>query len=160
MHLRRILSLVAAVLAILAMSGCGSSTAGSGIGDRFGTSPDGVITDLVTGMQWKTGPDRNFTWNEAWHWVDGLEGNWRIPLYQELMELWDAGVSSDYWGPFENSGIYVWCLDRESERGYTEFCFSRIDPFGQGHFMSGARVFAVMAPEDGWTMARAEVSGS
>jgi len=145
---------------MLALSGCGSSTAGPGIGDRFAASPDGVITDLVTGMRWKVGPDRGFSWSEACEWVSALGGGWRLPLYRELMELWDAGVSTDFWGPFDNTGVYVWCVDEQSDRGYTEFCFSRIDPFGHGHFMSGARVFAVMAPEGGWTLARAEVSGS
>lgn len=60
------------------------------------------------GLHWQVGPDQNMNWYESKEWVDGLGGNWRMPAMEELQGLWDAGVSSDNWGLFENSGYGVW----------------------------------------------------
>ena len=60
------------------------------------------------GLDWQVGPDEEITWDQAKEWVDGLGGNWRMPTRAELRGLWDAGISSGNWGPFENSGLWVW----------------------------------------------------
>ncbi len=31
-----------------------------------------------------------------------------MPTYAELRGLWNAGVGHGNWGPFENSGFFVW----------------------------------------------------
>ena len=42
---------------------------------------NGVVKDTNTGLEWKAGPDRDMTWNEARFWVESLNldgGGWRI----------------------------------------------------------------------------------
>lgn len=68
----------------------------------------GMIFDHVTGLQWLVGQDRGFTWEEAVSWVSGLGNGWRMPALAELRGLWDAGIRRSDWGPFENSGRWVW----------------------------------------------------
>jgi len=94
---------------LLVLSGCGigRTTVRPEIYGQFEkTGP--IILDTVTGLEWQVGPDQNMTWDEAKAWADGLGGNWNMPTRAELRGLWDAGISSDNWGPFENSGHWVW----------------------------------------------------
>jgi len=60
------------------------------------------------GLYWQVGPDRDLTWNEAKDWVDSIGGDWRMPSEDELIALWDSGIKDNRWGPFENSGWWVW----------------------------------------------------
>lgn len=60
------------------------------------------------GLHWQVGPDRDMTWFEAKEWVEGLGSDWRMPTREELQSLRNAGVSAENWGPFENSGWFVW----------------------------------------------------
>lgn len=60
------------------------------------------------GLYWQVGPDKNMTWDQAKAWVDALGGDWRMPTRAELRGLWDAGINSNNWGEFVNSGGWVW----------------------------------------------------
>lgn len=84
--------LLAMIAVVLIIAGCG----------------DGGGGFKYNGLSWQVGPDQDMTWDEAKAWVDGLGGNWRMPAQAELQGLWDAGVRSDNWGPFENGGKGVW----------------------------------------------------
>ncbi len=75
------------------------------------------------GLFWQVGPDRDMTWDDAKEWVDGLGGDWRIPTRAELQGLWDSGISYDNWGPFENSGWFVWFGEVRDSSSAWGFCF-------------------------------------
>jgi hypothetical protein len=141
-------AIVLLLLLMLMVAGCGSSTSRISIYDRFLVSSDNTITDIVTGLQWKVGPDRDFDWFGAVIWVDDLGGNWRIPLLEELEELYEAGVNTQTWGPFQNTGWLVWSVDYASRDMSYPFCFIPNDVFLGAHTSppSGQRVFAVLSP--------------
>lgn len=128
-------------------AGCGGP-ARMGIHDRFRKTPDGVIADLVTGLQWRVGPDRDFDRRGAEMWISSLEGDWRMPTFDELEELYEAGVTTETWGPFDNSGWLVWCVDYTARNMTTLFCFIPVNPYTAFHFAppAGQRVFAVLSP--------------
>jgi TonB family protein len=68
----------------------------------------GIITDTTTGLEWRLGPDSDTDWYEADSWVKGLGDTWRMPSLSELQELYNAGITFSNWGPFENSGGWIW----------------------------------------------------
>ena len=135
-------------LLLLSLPACGPSTSLIGIYDRFLVSNDNIITDIVTGLQWKVGPDTDFDWYGAGIWINNLEGNWRMPMRDELEELFDAGITTETWGPFENAGWLVWSVDYSSRDMSFLFCFIPNDVFLGIHLNSpsGQRVFAVLSP--------------
>jgi len=135
-------------LLVLLLAGCSSSTSRISIYDRFRSSSDDTITDIVTGLQWKIGPDRDFDWYSAVIWVDDLSGNWRMPMLEELEDLFDAGITTLTWGPFENTGWLVWSVDYASTDMSYPFCFIPNDVFLGSHMPPpyGQRVFAVLSP--------------
>jgi len=76
---------------------------------RFPTDSDGIITDQETGLRWMLGRDQDVKWYVADHWVqEELNGEWRLPIRQELQQLFSAGISATSWGPFHNTGTRVW----------------------------------------------------
>ncbi len=89
---------------MLILPGCMLLTSRISIYDRFLVSNDNTITDIVTGLQWRVGPDRDFDWFDAGIWVASLGGNWRLPYHYELDELYDANITTLTWGPFDNTG--------------------------------------------------------
>jgi len=140
------------LMLLLTINSCGSSTSRISIHDRFRVSSDKIITDIVTGLQWKVGPDRDFDWYGAGIWIEQLEGNWRMPLRNELEELFEAGITVDRWGPFDNTGWFVWSVDYTSRNMSFAFCFIPMDAF-QGIYPTwpaGQRVFAVLSPPGYW----------
>ena len=120
------------------------------IDERFTVDEDSVITDIETGLQWLVGPDIDTGWEAANTWIDDLDGGWRMPLRQELLALWDAGIDTDSWGPFVNSGYYVWCIDSRTSPEKHLFSFVPEDPYWWEVVtdFTGERVFAVLAPEE------------
>ena len=119
------------------------------ISERFSVSPDGIILDSETGLQWLVGPDNDFTWIEAREWIGELEGNWRMPSKWELFDLFDAGVDIYSWGPFDNSGKYVWAFDIHSADLSFLFSFVPDYEFWERRYSEepiGIRVFAVYSP--------------
>jgi hypothetical protein len=110
---------------------------------RFAES-SGIITDYVSDLQWRVGPDRNTNWYEARDWVNGLGSGWRMPTLSELGALYDAGITSDDWGPFENSGYWVWTGEERDSSSAWLFFFNG----GNGDWLtrdgsSNGRAFAV-----------------
>lgn len=98
------------------------------------------------GLYWQVGPSRDMNWGEAKEWVDDLGGNWRMPTLAELQGLWDSGISSDNWGPFENSGLGVWSNEVRDSSSAWLFAFDYGDAtwgFRSGSRYYGARAFAV-----------------
>ncbi len=69
---------------------------------------DNIITDKITGLEWQVGSDKDMNWKNAKSWVSNLDGNWSMPSLAELQELYKAGIISEDWGHFQNSGYYVW----------------------------------------------------
>jgi len=130
------------------LSGCMLSTSRISIYDRFRQSSDDIITDIVTGLQWQVGPDRDFDWQCAGIWIENLDGNWRMPMLNELEELFDAGITTKTWGPFANAGWMVWSVDYACRNLSRPFCFIPYDIYQGAHepAPSGHRVFAVLSP--------------
>jgi hypothetical protein len=142
-----------AALSLAMFTGCGTTSRIS-IYDRFRESTDGSVTDIVTGLQWRVGPDRDFDWYGANIWISNLEGDWRMPTLEELEDLFDAGVTTETWGPFDNSGWLVWCVDFSSRDMAQLFCFIPDNVYFGAHFFpSGQRVFAVLSPSGYGTVA-------
>jgi len=137
---------------LLIISGCGKSTYRMGIHERFRVSSDKIITDIVTGLQWKVGPDRDFDWQGAGIWIEKLGGNWRMPLRCELEKLFEAGITTNTWGPFDNTGWIVWSVDYASRDMSYPFCFIPMDAYLGLYptWPAGQRVFAVLSPPDYW----------
>lgn len=74
---------------------------------RF-TVDGNIITDHITSLQWKVGRDSTTTWFTARNWVASLGDGWRMPSRDELRIIYNAGVTESNWGPFDNSGRWVW----------------------------------------------------
>ena len=67
--------------------------------DRYEVSPEGVISDTKTGLQWYVGPDEKTTWDGANTWANKLAvagGGWRLPTIDELDEICEKGKGSQY----------------------------------------------------------------
>jgi hypothetical protein len=79
---------------------------------RFAVSPDGVISDAGTGLEWITGPDQDSTYQSATIWVTNCKvagGGWRMPTVQELKTLYLPGVGQNNMDPaFKTTGSLVW----------------------------------------------------
>ncbi len=142
-------------LLLLILPGCMLLTSRISIYDRFLVSNDNTITDIVTGLQWRVGPDRDFDWFDAGIWVASLGGNWRLPYHYELDELYDANITTLTWGPFDNSGWLVWSVDFTRRNMSYRFSFSPYDIYRGAHAVaSGERVFAVLSPPGYWINAQ------
>jgi len=114
---------------------------------KFPTN-DGIITDRTTKLEWIVCPESNLDWDNANEWIDSLEDQWRMPTISELEGLWDSGISSESWGPFENDGASVWSsstsLFADGEKPL-RFSYSYGTPCGWSHSLSSnrAQCFAV-----------------
>ena len=79
---------------------------------RFVVSGDGVITDLLLGVEWFLGPDIDTTWDEAQAWCAGLSaagGGWRLPQEAELALAYGTGLGErDLKPAFKTTGAFVW----------------------------------------------------
>lgn len=140
-------SLTVLISLFILLSACGPPSRLS-IFERFRENDDGLITDIVTGLQWKVGPDRDTDWYEANIWVNNLGDRWRMPMREELEELYDAGINVNTWGSFDNDGWSVWCVDYHSSGMRYLFSFwpySGMDFTAVGP-PSGERAFAVLSP--------------
>jgi len=118
--------------------------------DRFVENiSNGLIEDKVSGLYWVVGPDSGTNWDDAKKWAESLGEGWRMPTRTELRGLWDAGISRGNWGPFENSGLWVWSGEVRSGSSYWRFGFDgRIDACNPGDFPSTTRGFAVHSRVD------------
>lgn len=88
-------------------------------GGRFLKDPSSeIVEDVRTGLEWLVSLEkRGISHTSAATWVRGMSMRWRLPTCDELKVLFDAGITADNWGPFENDGSRVWSgeLDRPDE---------------------------------------------
>ncbi|MEN8207962.1 MAG: DUF1566 domain-containing protein [Candidatus Fermentibacteria bacterium] len=141
---------------IILVAGCSAMTtivhdiervahAEGAVDDRF---PDdgGVISDTVTGLQWRVGPDSDMDWMTANLWVENLDGEgWKMPSKEDLLGLHDAGISWNYYGPFYTEGQAVWS-DSTSPHGANAWLYDFMIETGtmaNTAESSGNRAFAV-----------------
>jgi len=137
---------VTSCLIILSGCGIGRTTVRPEIYGQFEVVGP-IIRDTVTGLEWQMGPDHDISWDDAKSWVEGLEGNWRMPARSELLGLWSAGISMDDWGPFENSGRWAWSGElRDSTTAWSlTFLLGAEDWYYRSSALN-SRVFAVRSP--------------
>ena len=108
--------------------------------------------DLETNLEWLFAPDVEIDWFEAIIWLEEIGHEWRCPTIDELMELYEAGISFDTPDPFVLGGIFVWCGDLANYDSVYCFNFScgyiieRIATWRAYEYMSGFRAFAVRYP--------------
>ena len=89
---------------------------------RFTTLGE-VITDTVTDLEWRVGPDTDTDWYAARDWVTNLGSDWRLPTITEFKALYTAGITVDNWGPFESDGAWFWSNRVEYSTTAWRFCF-------------------------------------
>jgi uncharacterized caspase-like protein len=131
-----------------------SNSDGINRGDVYVASANGVVRDTSTGLEWKAGPDKDITWDEAKSWVQGLEldgGGWRMPTINELENLYMKGVGDRNMTPLlKTSGWWVWSGESTGPKWIKTFDFR----FGRNastyrEFCDPIRVFAVRSRNDG-----------
>ncbi|OQX17934.1 MAG: hypothetical protein BWK76_09025 [Desulfobulbaceae bacterium A2] len=100
---------------------------------RFTLSPDGVITDAETGLEWIVGPDKDINFEQAEDWVKKCSiagGGWRMPTTVELHAIYqrDAekcfGLQKQHFGDpvdldptiFKTTGYFVWATSEANAR--------------------------------------------
>ena len=118
---------------------------------RF-TSIEGLITDRLSLLEWRVGPDTSINWHEARDWIIDLGLEWRMPNRMQLLDLYDAGIRYGDWGPFENRGYFVWSEDISRDRlqaWYFHFGYGRGDWGDSRGWNVGGRAFAVRKRVEG-----------
>jgi hypothetical protein len=89
---------------------------------RFTVSPEGVITDALTSLEWIVGPDRDLNYDEATRWVAECEvagGGWRMPTRQELAELYLGDSGRANLDPaFRMTGWWVWSEPQDASSAW------------------------------------------
>jgi hypothetical protein len=79
---------------------------------RYSVSPEGVIRDSKTGLEWVVGPDEGTSYYEAEAWVKGCMisgGGWRMPTMVEMKDLYAKDFDARNIAPeFKTTGRFVW----------------------------------------------------
>ena len=118
-------SILALILAAVWVMGAGAAVETQP--GRYTKSPDGVILDSVTGLEWYINPNRDNTWHEAKAWADSLAvagGGWRLPTLAELKAQYRKGASAVNMDPlFQLPGAYVWSGDLKDPQFAWGFAF-------------------------------------
>ncbi len=118
-------SILALIIAAVWVVGAGAAVEAQP--GRYTKSPDGVILDSVTGLEWYVNPNRDNTWHEAKAWADGLTvagGGWRLPTLAELKAQYRKGASAVNMDPlFQLPGAYVWSGDLKDPQFAWGFAF-------------------------------------
>ena len=118
-------SILALILAAVWVMGAGAAVEVQP--GRYTKSPDGVILDSVTGLEWYINPNRDNTWHEAKAWADSLAvagGGWRLPTLAELKAQYRKGASAVNMDPlFQLPGAYVWSGDLKDPQFAWGFAF-------------------------------------
>ncbi len=122
-------------------------------GDRFILTLSGVVKDTKTGLEWKTGPDRDMTWNEARNWVKSIsldDGGWRMPALDELAGLHKSGAGSRNMTPLlKTTGWYVWSGEPKGSSGARGFHFRGCGrDWRKRNDSYGGRAFALRSRSD------------
>jgi hypothetical protein len=115
---------------------------------RFRKSPNGVVTDNATGLDWYVGPNQGTNWKDAKAWTENLTvagGGWRLPTVSELKALYQKGISPTNIDPiFQTTGTWIWSVHLKDDS--SAYCYSF--RYGKEHwwrldFSYNGRVFAV-----------------
>jgi len=89
---------------------------------RFSRSAAGVITDIQTGLQWLSGPDRETDYKQAEHCAASLTvagGGWRLPTCEELKTLYDPSCEFHISPLFNATGMrWVWAEPYDSSSAW------------------------------------------
>jgi hypothetical protein len=122
-------------------------------GDRFILTLSGVVKDTKTGLEWKTGPDRDMTWNEARNWVKSIsldDGGWRMPALDELAGLHKSGAGSRNMTPLlKTTGWWVWSSETKgSSRARLLLFYNGYRDLRYHTFFYNVRAFAVRSRSD------------
>ena len=120
---------------------------------------NGVVKDTKTGLEWKTGPDKDTDWNEAKSWVQSLNldgGGWRMPTLDELQRLYKNGTGSHNMTPLlkATSRKYLRVWSGETKGSSVARLFGFVFYFGTGDWSyrddsTTTRAFAVRSRGDG-----------
>jgi hypothetical protein len=87
---------------------------------RFLSSPEGVITDTKTGLQWAVDSGKTMTWEQAKRYIKGLRlggfDDWLMPKRDELKTL--GKIDADFplpeccvWSSEPKDGRRAWAVD-------------------------------------------------
>ncbi|OGQ87992.1 MAG: hypothetical protein A2512_10260 [Deltaproteobacteria bacterium RIFOXYD12_FULL_56_24] len=89
----------------------------------FTASPDGVISDFRTGLEWLVGPDQDTNYQQAEEWFSNNSlagGGWRMPTKSELKALYAKGAGERNMDPaFKTTGKWVWAEPRDAMTAWT-----------------------------------------
>jgi len=114
---------------------------------------NGIVRDTKTGLEWKVGPDRNMTWDEAKSWVESLNldgGGWRMPTTDELEALYKKGVGDRNMTPLlKTTGWGVWSSETKGSSLAWIFDFDDGSRSWSVRNFSYLRAFAVRSRSDG-----------
>jgi hypothetical protein len=115
---------------------------------------NGIVKDTNTGLEWKAGPDKTTTWNEARSWVQSLNldgGGWRMPTMDELKDLYESGKGDRNMTPLlKTSGWFVWSGETKGSSGAWYFNFyDGIRYWGDRDYSRYDGAFAVRSRNDG-----------
>ena len=97
---------------------------------RYEVSPEGVITDTTTHLQWYVGPNQDTTWDQAAAWVKKLSvagGGWRLPTLDELQGIYEKDKGSKYGyidAVFWNKNTYLRVWSNKTEGSSSAWYFS------------------------------------
>jgi hypothetical protein len=73
---------------------------------------NGIVKDMRTGLEWKSGPDKDTDWKKARSWVKSLTldgGGWRMPTLKELRGLYKKGEGDrNMTSLLKTTGWYIW----------------------------------------------------
>ena len=115
---------------------------------------NGIVKDTNKGLEWKVGPDKDTTWDEAKSWMQSLNldgGGWRMPTTDELKGLYKKGAGSRNMTPLlKTTGWWVWSGETKGSSGAWDFFFSlgiRTPSNRDGSHVT--RAFAVRSRSDG-----------
>ena len=116
---------------------------------------NGIVKDTRTGLEWKVGPDKDTTWDEARSWVESLNidgGGWRMPTTDELGGLYKNGAGSRNMTPLlKTTGWYVWSGETKGSSHAWGFGFGLggYRYWGSRSSSYDLRAFAVRSRSDG-----------
>jgi len=115
---------------------------------------NGIVKDTKTGLEWKVGPDKNTSWNEARSWVQSLNfdgDGWRMPSMDELKGLYNKGAGDrNRTSLLKTTGWGAWSSETDGSSRARLFLFSegrRI--WGLCSGAGSVRAFAVRSRKGG-----------
>jgi uncharacterized caspase-like protein len=121
---------------------------------RYIAYENGIVEDRMTGLEWKAGPDKDNTWDEARSWVQSLNvdgGGWRMPTMDELEHLYQKGKGDWNITPLlKTIGGWVWSGEEKGSSNAWGFNFDGGNRGWRSRSVSNySRAFAVRSRSDG-----------